>query len=421
MGTNKVALLPGGVDRRDAVWLVLLSAMLFTLLLPMSSYVAALPAIKDEWGLNNTMAGAVYSSFLVGFVLSALLVVPLTDRLGAPYILIGSVSLFVIAHILFPLLAYGIVVAALLRAAAGAGLVGVYMPGLRVIAERFSERGRGVAMGLFVSAFYAAANGSLAVTGALMATREWRDAYLLVALAAAVSLPMAYLLLRAHRSAPGAPSSGRLDLVALKNRRARFLILSYTLHVIEEHAVRTWLPGFLVVVLVARGMDGADAVARAATIAGVALAVGGAGPVMGGFFSDRWGRPVAASAIVALGGACAWIIGWTAGLPVGLVVAIAVLYGWAIAADSPVYSSGITEVALPGLLGSTMAMQAFLGQLGGVIGPIGFGGVLDLAPSSVEWGLAFSALGVLAIVSFSSLQRLRSLPQTQLAASGMSP
>ena len=47
----------GRIDRRDAVWLTLLSLTFFVLLLPISSYVAALSYIKQEWDLNNTQAG----------------------------------------------------------------------------------------------------------------------------------------------------------------------------------------------------------------------------------------------------------------------------------------------------------------------------------------------------------------------------
>ena len=47
---------PEGVDASSATWLALMSLMLFVLLLPFSSYVAALPFIQDEWGLNNTKA-----------------------------------------------------------------------------------------------------------------------------------------------------------------------------------------------------------------------------------------------------------------------------------------------------------------------------------------------------------------------------
>ena len=66
------------------------------------------------------------------------------------------------------------------------------------------------------------------------------------------------------------------------------------------------------------------------------------------------------------------------------------MYGWAIAADSAIYTTAVTEVAEPEQLGSTMAMQSFLGFMGGVVGPIVVGGVLDLVPVSIEWGAAFS-------------------------------
>ena len=50
---------PGWAGLGDTAWLFLMSAMLFVLLLPISSYVAALSLIREEWGLNNTQAGAV--------------------------------------------------------------------------------------------------------------------------------------------------------------------------------------------------------------------------------------------------------------------------------------------------------------------------------------------------------------------------
>ena len=395
-----------------------MSAMLFVLLLPISSYVAALSTIKTEWGLNNTQAGLVFSASLVGYALSALIVIPLTDRLGVRRILLGSATASVVAHLLFPLVAENIVVAVALRAVAGAGFVGVYMPGLRVISERFGGAGRGMALGLFVTAQYAASSGSLAITGALMSSLQWREAYLVVSLVATASLPMAYLLLRTDRDRPAPGSSGRLDLAVLKNPSVRYLIMGYSLHALQLHAVRTWFPGFLLAVLVAGGADSTQVAAKAATVAGLALALGSIGPVMGGVISDRWGRATSASAIFALSGACGWAIGWTAELPWALIVGTGVLYGWAVSADSAIYSTGITEVARPVQLGSTMAMQAFLALTAGAIGPIAFGGVLDLTSEAYEWGVAFSSIGLLSIVAIAGLQRLRSLPESRLMASG---
>lgn len=407
-----------GVRRQDAVWLVLMSVMLFVMLLPISSYVAALPFIQEEWELNNTQVGAIYSAYMAGYALSALFVIPLTDRFGPKHIFLGATILSVVAHLLFPLAAGSMVSGLILRAVAGVGLVGVYMPGLRAIAQRFSSGGRGAAVGLFVTAFYGANAGSLIITGALMAVFDWRDAYLTVSLVAVVSVPMAYALLRFLNHEPVGESSGRLDIAVLKSAPVRYLILGYTLHAVQLYAVRVWLPVFLLSTLVARGIDSAQAAVTAATVGGLALAAGSFGPVMGGIISDRLGRATSASAIFVLSGTCALIIGWTGGLAWPLIVVLGVVYGWAISADSAIYSTGITEVANPLRLGSTMAMQAFIGFMGGVVGPIAFGSVLDISTDSYQWGLAFSALGVLAVVAIIGMQRLRTLPQSRMLAKG---
>ncbi len=393
----------------DTVWLVLMSVMLFVLLLPISSYVAALSLIREEWALNNTQAGAIYSAYLAGYVLSALFVVPLTDRIGPTRILIVSAVLSTGAHLLFPVVAEGVATAVLLRALAGAGLVGLYMPGLRLIAERFEGRRRGAAMGLYVTAQYGANSVSLALTGLLMSGLEWRDAYLYVSAAAAAGLPLAVYLLRGRSLKPQPGAKGRIDIAVFRNSAASYLIFGYAAHALQLFAARVWLPVFLVGVLVGRGMSSSDAAVEGAALGGLALMTGAVGPLMGGAISDRWGRAASASAIFALSGGCAWIIGWTAGLPVPLIVALSAVYGWAIAADSAVYSTGIVEVTPPASLGSTMAVQASVGLLGGAAGPVMFGSILDLVPDHLEWQAAFSSLGVLAIVVIIAMQRLRRL------------
>ena len=414
----RVTLRLKGMDIQRASWLFLMSSLLFVMLLPFSSYVAALSFIQEEWDLNNTQAGAIFSAYLAGYALSALLIIPMTDRLGSKYIFIGSAILSIISHTLFPLVAEGVVTGTVLRALAGVGLAGVYMPGLRLISERFANSGRGMAIGTYVTAFYGANSVSLAATGGLMAVFEWREAYLIMSLAAIVSLPIAYLLLRNHREAPGRRSSGRLDLKVLKNREARYHILGYSLHAAELYAVRVWLPAFLMAILVARGIDDAQAAVTAATVGGIALAAGSVGPLMGGIISDRWGRATSAIAIFALSGVCSWIIGWIGAFPWALVVGVAVVYGWAIAADSAIYSTAVTEVSKSAQLGSTMAVQAFVGFMGGVVGPIVVGAILDLSPESIRWGLGFSVIGLLSLVAIAGLLRVRRSPGGRILASG---
>jgi MFS family permease len=392
--------------RSNVLWLVLMSVALAVMLLPFSSYVAALPLIKTEWGLNNTQAGVIYSAFLVGYAFSALVVIPLTDRLGPKPVLLAAAALSVASHALFPLLADGIVSASVLRTIQGIGLVGVYMPAVRIISDRFAAKGRGAAIGLFVAAGYGGHSLSLVATGGLMALVSWRDAYLIVALIAAASLPLAYTLLRGQRHAVQGRPSGRLDVRVLKQRPVRYMVAGYTLHSLEIFTVQAWLPSFLAAVLVMRGSAAEDAAVVAAAAAGLAFAIGSIGPLIGGALSDRWGRAGTAVLIFAMSSGCAWAIGWMGGLPWPLIVFVAVVYGVATSADSAIYSAGLVDAAAPATLGSSMAVQAFVGFVGGVAGPIIVGGILDLVPEDIAWGIGFSFLGILALVATALFVRL---------------
>ena len=395
-----------GAGGPGLVWLVLLSLSLFVLLLPIASYVAALSAIKDELGLNNAGAGALFSAYLAGYAASALFLVPLSDRLGPKRIMYVSAVLSVAAHLLFPLTTHDVVVGMALRAIAGVGFLGVYIPGLRLVARRFERNGRGSAMGLFVTAQYASHSGSLALTGWLMATMEWRDAYTLVAGLSAVSLPLIFLLVRSVSDTPPEVSRGRLDPTVLKSEPVQFVILGYTVHALNLYALRVWLPVFLTTILVARGFSEGNAIVTAAEGGGLALAFGAVGPVMGGAVSDRLGRTTAASLILGVSAVCAVGLAWIGHWPWGLIVVVCVVFAWAASADSAIYQTGITEVADPRRLGSTMALQASLGLLGGVIGPVLFGGILDVAGGEYRWVFAFSTLGVLAAIAIFGLRRV---------------
>jgi MFS family permease len=403
------------VKTRDVLWLLVMSVMLSLALLTFSSYVAALPIIQDEWGLSNTQAGAIFSAYLAGYAVSALFVIPLTDRVAPATVFTVSALVTVSANIAFPFVANDMYTASALRVVSGLGLVGIYMPGLRIISERFADSGKGAAMGYYVTAFYAANAVSLSLTGALMTHYEWRDAFLVLAIISGLSIPLAYFVTRGEKTTRASTSTGLLNLRVIKNRTAGAFVLGYSLHAMELYAVRVWLPGLLAAVLVAGGEGTTEATIKAATVGGIALAAGSVGPIIGGAISDRYGRAQTAAVIFALSGACSWIIGWTIGFPWPVVVGISIIYGWAISADSSIYSTAVTESAKPGDLGSTMALQAFLGFMGGVVGPILVGGVLDIFPEHLEWKMGFSAVGLMAVVSIPVLLRAGNPPRSNLS------
>ncbi|MCH8185671.1 MAG: MFS transporter, partial [Chloroflexi bacterium] len=59
-----------------------MSSILLLVLLPFSSYIASLPIIRDEWQMSNAQAAVVFSAYLIGYAVSSLVLVPLTDRIS---------------------------------------------------------------------------------------------------------------------------------------------------------------------------------------------------------------------------------------------------------------------------------------------------------------------------------------------------
>lgn len=395
--------------------------MLLTALLPFSGYVAALPFIQMEWGAGNAAAGAVFSAYLAGYAVSALLILPATDRIPTGAVFFASAVVSSVGNALFPILASDVWSASALRFVAGVGLVGLYMPGLRLIAAAFPASGRGAAMGMYVTSFYAANSVSLFASGVLLDDYEWRRALLILAALSALSVPMSFALTRGRNAntsananaasgSSSAPSGGvfGLRLSVLAAKRPRAFIIGYSLHAMELYAVRVWLPGLLAAARAARGAGVAQAAASAATLGGIALAAGAVGPVMGGALSDRFGRAPSAMAIFALSGACCLAVGWAALAPWGIAIALACALGWATAADSSIYSTAIAETADPDTLGSSMALQAFFGFMGGVVGPVYMGAILDFAPDATRWAIGFggvSALSAAAIIALNSARK----------------
>src|SRR5262245_40788367 len=207
------------LKHNNTAWLVGLSASLLLALQPFSSYIASLPFIQGEWKMTNVQASMVFSSYLVGYALSSLVLLPLTDSLAPGRLLKGGILVIAVSNLLFPLLATGFWSGAALRFAAGAGHVAAYIPGVQLISERYAGARRGTAVAVFVGAGYAGTTLSYTVMGLLLSyTSSWRLAYFITALVSAVAVFLAFALIQDEaRAAPNTGRAGRgwLDLKVL--------------------------------------------------------------------------------------------------------------------------------------------------------------------------------------------------------------
>jgi MFS family permease len=404
-------------------WLACISLALFLALLPFSAYIASLPFLQAEWGLSNTLAGVLFSSYLVGYALASLLVVPLTDRYPPGWVMMGGLALLVASNLLFPLLAGGVWTAALLRGLAGVGHAGAYSPAIRLVSERFPGARRGTAVGLFVAAGYAGTTFSYTFMGLLLGSLpNWQTAYFTTALVGLAALPLAYLAGRDGLAGPvpGQPqpmARGRLELAILADRAVALNTMAYALHTAELYLARLWFPLLLATALTLRGMNAGDAAIRAATLSGLMFMMGIAGVFCGGYLSDRIGRCLAGALCFGLSGLCSLVAGPLVAAPM-LLMALGFVYGFATAADSPIYSTSIIEVAPPDGVGSAQAVQAFVGFAVGAMVPVIAGSLLDSSAGANRWLLAFGFNALLAVAGVAALLALHRLPAAARMAGG---
>jgi MFS family permease len=369
-----------------------LGPVLALALLPSGFTAAALPLLQADWGASATAIGWVFAAYQVGYVVSVLVILPLTDRFPAGQVIVACVVISSTAFVLFPFLAHDVWSAALVRFFAGLGLAGIYMPGTRVVAAAAPPARRGLAVGAYVSAFYMGGALSLWASGMLLSRMGWQQAALVLAVIAALGLPLAFIGASGASLPPGKRAA--LDVSVLREGPVTRTILAYTGHAWELYISRGWMAAFVASVLLGQGLDVQSAVAQGSQWAALMAGLGVPGVFLGGWISDRLGRARAGLLIAISSGIISLGFGFIAGLPWGLFILIGCAFGLLISADSAVYSTAITEWAPRDRLGSAQAMQAFIGFGATIAAPVLAGWMLD---QGMGWGAVFAVGGLIGI------------------------
>jgi len=351
------------------------AAVLALALLPSNVVATVLPLLRAEWGASATALGWVFAAYQAGYVAAVLVLLPLTDRVHAGRVVLGSAVATAAASLLFPYLATDVWSASVLRAVAGAGLAGVYLPGVRIVAAAAPAERRGLAVGLYVAAFYLGASLSYGATGLLLGDGDWRRAALVLGACAALGVPLALL---APGSKPSVVARRFLDPAVLGDPAMRRTIAAYSGHSWELYVSRAWLAAFLASVVAAQGITPNESASLGGQWAALIAGMGTLGVWLGGWLSDHWGRFPAALGLAAASGVISLVYGFLGGAGWPLLILVGCVYSVLIAADSAIYSTAVTELARPGQLGSAQAVQAFIGFSASTVSPVAAGAVLDL-------------------------------------------
>jgi MFS family permease len=336
-------------------------------------------------GTASGLTTAVQIGFVAGTAVAAILnladVLPARGYVAAAALLAAAAN----ASIIF---AVGPATALGARFLTGFFLAGVYPPAMKMAATWF-RASRGLAIGVIV--------GALTVGKAapyLIAAFRTVD-YRFVALStSAGAVTAALLVMAAYRDGPfpfaRRPFDWRLAATILRHRPSRLAIGGYLGHMWELYAMWAALSIFFLDFFQAGGRSLAESLTLAGIVTFAAISAGGVGSVAAGVVADRWGRENVAAAAMAVSGLCALTIGWLGAAPAALIVTLALVWGFAVVADSAQFSALVTEVAPPHAVGTALTLQTSLGFLL-TAGTIWLTFVVQQA---FGWGVAFSLLAV---------------------------
>lgn len=409
----------------DALWLLLLCCSQIFIMLVFINYSAILPILRSEWGMSNTRAGIIFSVYQLGYITSGVILSTLTDRISTKRIFIIAACWSGTANLLFSFFAHDFTSGLFLRALTGIGMGGTYMPGLKLVAERFDAAKRGKAIGIYVGSLVLGASLSLALTGWLTDLYGWRIACMLCSVGVYTGTLISMPVFRGYRPVGRIAGSTGYGAEIIRNRPALLMMFGYGSHMWEMYGMRSWLAPFFSSALVGWGFETGRATSIAAGIAAVLIGIGAISTAITGTLSDRFGRTTTISVVMLASAFLSFTFGWLINTNLWLTLAAGLVYGYLVVAESPVFSTGLTELVAPGYLGAAMGLQSLIGYSMGMISPTVFGWALDtfhgwqpLPGINGEWGAAFASVGLGALIGPIFMWLLRRRPESMNMAGG---
>ncbi|HYR29897.1 MAG TPA: MFS transporter [Thermoanaerobaculia bacterium] len=360
---------------------------------------AVAPAIAREWKLDESSAAwltlAVQLGFVAGTLLSATLNLP--DVIRARYLFALCALLGALTNAVFAFAAETIGVAIALRFLTGVFLAGVYPPGMKIIAT-FFKTGRGFALGVLIGALTLGKASPYLVN--VIGSESWR---VNVAVASALAALSSIVVLRFVGEGPYALPNQPFDLSQITkvfaNRGVRLANFGYFGHMWELYAMWTWAPVMIRASVAASGDS-----PRFAEVASFAVIGAGAiGCVAAGLLADRLGRAVVAASAMAMSGACCLVIGFFYGKAPIALLALAIIWGATVVADSAQFSACVTEYGDPRYLGTALTLQTCIGFL---ITTVSIR-MMPLLVERVGWEWAFAFLAPGPLLGILAMMRLR--------------
>ena len=372
---------------------------------------ASIAAIKSQQPLSPFFAALLTSSVQAGFVagafVSALLALP--DRLDKRDLFRASAlaaAVFTGAAALLPPVSPA---APVLRFLTGVSLAGVYPVGM-AMAATWARGDLGLLIGLLVGALtLGSASPHLA---AAFGGLDWRAPILFASAGALAAALMAGSIGLGPNLARAPEFRWTNVLLGWRSFPLRLANFGYFGHMWELYAMWAWIGAFIAASFHARYGDAPPLLPGLATF--VIIASGSVGALAGGILADRVGRTLVTGIAMGVSGLCCLLIGFAFGGPASAVMALGILWGVSVIADSAQFSAATVELCEPGLRGAMLTAQTCIGFLLTLVS-------IHLMPYAVDaftWRYAFMVLAIGPFLGVCAMLTLRARPESEVMAGG---
>lgn len=413
MSIQNAALNPSGLTDSRYKWRMMLLISLAELLAMAVwfSASAVVPALTAAWTLDESGQAWLTMSVQIGFVVGAFgsAVLNLADRIPPRRFFTGAAFMAALVTALIPILATGLGIAILLRFLTGVFLAGVYPVGMKLMTT-WTQKDRGLGIGLLVGAL-TLGSASPHLINVFGGVQDWRPVLLLAAASALLGGLIGLLFVKeGPNRTPSAPFNWRYIGGILRQRDIFLANMGYFGHMWELYAMWSWIAAFFLASFSASGIEKTWASAAAFAVIGV----GGLGSLIAGKLADKVGRTTITILSLVVSGIISLFIGQLYGGSPLLLTLVALVWGFAIVADSAQFSACITELCQREYTGTALTLQTSLGFLLTLI-------TIRLIPTlqgAVGWQWAFAFLAIGPVVGIVAMLALRRSPTAAKLAGG---